>query len=75
MTFEQAQKYVPHNAKKTSTPPRKSVSVAETTCFCSGERMPCSRGWRYYCRADFGFNRPDRSWKRHRQSQRGSLRI
>ncbi len=63
MTYEQALKYVPHQNKKASA------------SSCSGERMPCSRGWQSCSRADFGFNRPDRSWKRHRRLQRGSVRI
>jgi hypothetical protein len=74
MTFEQAQKYVPRQIKKTSST-TKSVTVSKTTCFCSCEREHCSRGWQSVSRSDFGFNRPNRSWKRHRQTQRGNLRI
>ena len=71
MTYEQALKFVPPEITDVPvSPPTKKMATVE-----SGERVRTSRHWLYQSRRDLVFNKPDRSWKRHRRLQCGSLRI
>lgn len=71
MTYEQALKYVPPEIADIPV----SISTNMLAPVACGERVRTSRGWQYMPRFQFGFNKPDRSWKRYRRLQRGSLRI
>jgi hypothetical protein len=68
LTFEQALRYVPAQRSVTQ-------SVSESPLIASGERVPTSWGHHPDSRREFSIRRPDRSWKRHRRLQRGSLRV
>jgi hypothetical protein len=69
LTFEEALAYEP--TLQTST----VFTLEEPPLIPSGERIPTSSGWKPEARSEFRSARPERSWKCHRRSQIGGLRI
>ena len=75
VTYEQAQDFVPSVEALFIPFAVAKAPFQETILIASGERVPTSRYWLFESRRDFGLNFPSRSWKRHRRTQRGNIRI